>query len=432
VLVSFVAGAGPVEAHHVSAGADGRYAWCALSLSDASAVPFNASITAKVSCTAQSAFQASQTAGVNVCWKKDGFATYATTSYNATLSVGSPTTRGQWTATGGPNQASGTWTAQQGASGSNCGGAASQFPSLGVVVLATGIDVRNTGIAAGNFTFSPNHFGLVVYQAESSAYPSYPLAGGSMPPPPTVTCSVDVASGDGLFRAQFNSTATNTTSYSWAFSDGGTSTAQDPAHNFATGDNAGAKWTAVVTVSGDGGTDDCALSFDFFGADHVEGDAPGGGGDPECEDLGWWPVTNALKKLFLPCGPSVAEKADELWSTAEDNWPIGAVTDAISLGSDVADDVNDGSTSEGYTSEYEAPGDREECNYLDLPIDPRPDMSGDEGNLRLFEMCDAGHDDTQSPWMSGLRNITRGVTTLFAAFMGVALIRNSARDILDH
>jgi PKD repeat protein len=78
------------------------------------------------------------------------------------------------------------------------------------------------------------------------------------PPPPVAGFSANPTSGEAPLTVNFNDTSTGEiTGWSWTFGDGGTSTAQDPSHNYT----AAGVYTVELTVTGPGGSDSASVSI---------------------------------------------------------------------------------------------------------------------------------------------------------------------------
>lgn len=72
-------------------------------------------------------------------------------------------------------------------------------------------------------------------------------------PPPACTASASPTSGEAPLTVNFTSSVTNTSSYSWNFGDGASSTAANPQHSYTAAET----FSPKLTVTGDGGTASC-------------------------------------------------------------------------------------------------------------------------------------------------------------------------------
>jgi hypothetical protein len=448
LVVSFGA-TSPAEASHVTAGTGGNYLWCNVRVENLTAG--DSSVAHWFACTSVTGSGLSASGPRKIYWQQQNGATLDPQPMTCGTSTTLEANGVNWKCTG-----SHAWNAAPYSPGGTGPTRVIEIPRT-----AGSSDYCDSTVPAG-WTSTPAaacpggfHKATVDVTSVGSGYPAYPPVGGTPPPPAqaAVKCWVDLDAGEGIWRARFGTTVTNplegvTDSYGWTFGDSATSTLEDPQHVYATATNAGAKWSAVVTVHrvdgyGQSPTDKtCTVVFDFTGESHVDGDQ-GEGDEPGEEDEGNcasnpapWNIVGWLKRLFIPCGDVIAEKADELVTAAGDNWPIGAIQYAAGGVEDLSEDATTGYAADsGYAEGQHVEG--VECSHLSVPLKWDSTDDGDistqqQADLQLFDNCMPGPNDEQrDPWKVQLRNVTRGLSVVFAMVIGLAVIRNAAQRAMN-
>jgi hypothetical protein len=260
-----------------------------------------------------------------------------------------------------------------------------------------------------------------------TGYPEYPTSSGGSgtQPDPTTTCGVDLTSGDGVYRAVFKNTVTNTVSgvtdtYAWAFGDTGTSTTQSPTHVYATPTaSGGGKWTATVTTTrpGANNTDVCTIVFDFFGPSHVDGDS--GDSEPQPDDTeetedgcSLWPhkfIVCWMKKLFIPSGTFVEDQFEEWHDLALEQWPAAPVVWFV----DTMSDAQTGLAS-GDAPDWLPVRSNDGCgSWVDLPL---PLVDGDV-HVPLLPTHSEGCGGDMDQLMTKLRQLVFAISTLGGVYL---------------
>ncbi len=284
--------------------------------------------------------------------------------------------------------------------------------------------------------FDASNEGAVVSFSTGSGYPSYPADDGTFTaePDPEAKCWVDLSAGNGSWVAKFGSRADpgaqSDDSYAWTFGDSGTSSTQNPTHEYASATDSGSKWTAGVVVTRPAAIHDqstCSVQFDFNGPSHVDGDTGSTGTGDSSDNCSAFDLPCWLRKLFVPSGSALGDEFGSLRTAAESKWPVGPVTWV----SDQANGVRTAIDSSSGDSTYGRTTSDEGCSYGHLSLPLLPSGSGTPSPLfvPIFPSGCGGHSydgqaaqDTSNV-LDPVRTATYALTTLACIWLMVKGVR---------